>query len=246
MGEVLSLARPRESTQREGRPTTCPEWHTVYAIQGSLCFSGFWAFAQLAGRKIPRPAQTGGLTCPQKPCDARLRPREPGKLFLAPSVQPSTAEKTGLSAPPVRARSERSEIGELGARRFFRGAQGTLNGILCMPFRASLRAAFSLATFSWPRKRKYLARKGRNKKLTIIIAVRRPLLDSIIFSGCNGASHRTACLLVHYPWRDIRWMTRWSKPRDELCIMNSPKGRNTKPLKESPPHIGQNSRIHIE
>ena len=45
-------------------------------------------------------------------------------MFLTPSVQPSTAGKTGLSAPPVRARSERSEIGELGARRFFRGAQG--------------------------------------------------------------------------------------------------------------------------
>jgi hypothetical protein len=32
-----------------------------------------------------------------------------------------------------------------------------------MPFRASRRAAFSLGTFSWPGKRKYLALRGERK-----------------------------------------------------------------------------------
>ena len=134
----FSLLRQRKVPKRKADPTACPDGHTEYAHQGCLCFSCFWAFAQLAGRIRPRPAQTGGLTFPLMPCDARLRPREWGKLFIAPSVQPSTAEKTGLSAPPVRARSERSEIGELGARRFFRGAQGTLNG-MCHSGQASGR-----------------------------------------------------------------------------------------------------------
>ena len=127
----------------------------------SLCFSDFWAFAQLAGRKRPRPAQTGGLTCSQKPCDARLRPREWGWRGLIPLVQPSTAGKTGLSAPPVRARSERKRDRRVGRAPVFPRSTG--NPEWHVPFRASLRAAFSLGTFSWPRKRKYLARKGRNK-----------------------------------------------------------------------------------
>jgi len=39
----------------------------AYASQGSLRVSGFWAFAQLAGRKHTRPAQTGGSLAPKSP-----------------------------------------------------------------------------------------------------------------------------------------------------------------------------------
>ena len=159
-GTFLCFAKEKYPKERRTR--------RLARYAGPLRFSDFWAFAQLAGRKHPRPAQTGRLTYPQKPCDARLRPREPGKVFLTPSVQPSTAGKTGASAPPVRARSERSEIGELGARRFFRGAQGTPRHTAGVP-RGQPPDRFSFGSFSLAGQRK-LTRPSRakptNKKRT--------------------------------------------------------------------------------
>jgi hypothetical protein len=92
---------------------------------GVPCASRYFGRSPNSQAGYPPASSNRGLTHSQNPCDARRRQRGAGELFFSPSVQPSTAGKTGASAPPVRVRSERSEIGELGARRFFRGAQGT-------------------------------------------------------------------------------------------------------------------------
>ena len=124
LGEVLSLARPRESTQREGQPTACPDGHTLYAHQGSLRVSGFWAFAQLAGRIIPPASSNKGAHLLPKALRCSAAPTGFGWWGLAPLVQPSTAGKTGTSAPPVRARSERKRDRRVGRTPVFSRSAG--------------------------------------------------------------------------------------------------------------------------
>ena len=146
-GEVLFFASPKKSNQKKGGPDGLPAMRVPCASQT------FGRSPNSQAGNTPGQLNQGGLTYPQKPCDARLRPREPGKVFLSTLVQPSTAGKTGLSAPPVRARSERSEIGELGARRLFRGAQGTPRHTAGVPW-GQPPDRFSFGSFSLAEQRK--------------------------------------------------------------------------------------------
>ncbi len=73
LGELLSLAWPRESNQREGHPMTCP-------LRGCPALLGISSARPTrrigyAANAACKSSSNRGLASPRNPCDARLRQR---------------------------------------------------------------------------------------------------------------------------------------------------------------------------
>jgi hypothetical protein len=150
MGEVLFFASPKKSTQKKGEPDGLPATRVTCASRN---FERSPNSQHLPRLRLANPARQGGSLALKIPAMLGGANGTGGAVFLAPLVPPSTAGKTGASAPPVRVRSERSEIGELGARRFFRGAQGTPRHTTGVPW-GQPPDRFSFGSFSLAEQRK--------------------------------------------------------------------------------------------
>ena len=124
----------------------------------------------LRQRKVPK-RKANPTACPlldsTRPrslaCDARLRPRVLGGVFLAPLVQPSTPRKNRGKCDPCSSPKRAQRDRRVGRAPVFTRSAGNPTAYRRYAVGPTAWFAFLLGTFLWRSKVKYLARRGRNR-----------------------------------------------------------------------------------
>jgi len=110
----------------------------------------------------PGQLEQGGSLDPKSPAMLGCAHGSRVSCFQSRWCSRAPHEKTGSSAPPVRARSERKRGRRVGRARVFQRSAGNPAVHLRCAVGPAAGFAFLLGTFLWRSKEKYLARNGRN------------------------------------------------------------------------------------
>ncbi len=136
------------------------------ADAGSLRFSPVWALAELAGFAAPAACKSSSnraarsipnrLRCSAAPTG--FRDGAPGPVALAEYRSQTGQQERALFEARLDGIFDPVQAPSCARRPVWRGTQGIGAS------RRGVRVPFSLGTFSWASKRKYLARVGRNPR----------------------------------------------------------------------------------